>query len=206
MNTNCCLSAVSRTSAKGVLMQSGRLTLGEAVWICIVLLVCLVSQWPACAALESGVYGTVPGSFVEERGDRGPNGSRVVPFSATVTLDLSGAQPSLTAEIPNAVLEGGDPFSLTVHSESGYKLMEGTYRFTGDYLQEIYPSGTQYLFDWRCSPSTNGQVLWDGITGWAGGHIWQITITNIVLVPQAWLSISRVGLSSIQIAWETNFS
>src|SRR6266550_8704804 len=86
--------------------------------------------WPAGAALESGVYQTVPGATVEERGDRVPNGSRVVPLFATLTFDLSAAEPSLTAVITNAVLEGGDPFALTVRSSSGARLVDGAYRFT----------------------------------------------------------------------------
>jgi len=162
--------------------------------------------WPACAALESGVYQTVPGATVEERWDAGPNGSRVVPFFTTLTFDLSAAQPSLTAVITNAVLERGEPFTLTVRSLSGAQLMDGTYWFTGDYLRDIYPEGTQYLFDWRFSASTNGQVVWNGTTFWAGGHIWQVTISNITLVPQARLSIARVGTASIQITWATNFN
>jgi hypothetical protein len=131
--------------------------------------------------LESGVYQTLPGATVEERGDRVPNGSRVVPFSATLTFDLSAAQPSLTAVIPNAVLEGEDPFALTVHSSSGARLIDGTYRFSGDYLADIQPSGTQYEFDWRFSMSTNGQVVWSGTTFWAGGHIWLVTISDITM-------------------------
>src|SRR5712671_1132930 len=90
--------------------------------------------WPARAALESGVYQTVPGATVEEYGDRVPSGSRVVPLFATLTFDLNTKQPTLTAVITNAVLEGGDPFALTVRSSSGARLMDGTYRFTGDYL------------------------------------------------------------------------
>src|SRR5438034_7007339 len=83
--------------------------------------------WPAGAALESGVYQTVPGATVEERGDRVPNGSRVVPLFSTLTFDLSAAEPSLTAVITNAVLEGGDPFAPTVRSSSGAQLMDGAY-------------------------------------------------------------------------------
>ena len=162
--------------------------------------------WPACAALESGVYQTVPGATVEERGDRVPNRSRVVPLFATLTLDLSATEPSLTAVITNAVLEGGDPFALTARSSSGARLMDGTYWFTGDYLRDIYPSGTQYLFDWRFSTSTNGAVVWNGITDWAGGHLWYVTISNLTLVPAAWLNISRVGSASVQLAWATNFA
>src|SRR2546429_4185885 len=75
--------------------------------------------WPACAALASGVYQTVPGATVEERGDRVPNRSRVVPFFATLAFDLSATEPSLTAVITNAVLEGGEPFSLIVRSSTG---------------------------------------------------------------------------------------
>ena len=193
---------------KGAFIQPPRslLALREGVAVPISLGVHLALAWPACAALESGVYQTLPGATVEERGDRVPNGSRVVPISATLTFDLSTAQPSLTAMIPKAVLEGGDPFALTVRSSYGAQLMDGTYWFTGDYLREIYPSGTQYLFDWRFSTSTNGQVVWNGIIGWAGGHIWQVTISDITLVPAAQLSISQVGTASVQITWATNFA
>lgn len=143
---------------------------------------------------------------MEERGDRVPNGSRVVPLFATLTFDLSATEPSLTAVITNAVLEGGDPFALTVRSSSGAQLMDGTYRFTGDYLRDIYPLGTQYGFDWRFSTSTNGGVVWNGMTGWGGGHAWYVTSSNITLVPAAWLNISRLGTASVQITWATNFA
>jgi len=162
--------------------------------------------WTANARLESGVYQTLPGSSVTEWGDRVPNGSRVVPFFATLTFDLSAPQISLTAVITNAVLEGGDPFALTVRSSSGSQLADGTYSFTGDYLRDIYPSGTQYLFDWRFSTSTNGEVIWDGMTGWAGGHAWYVSISNITVAPAAWLNIERVGTASIRITWATNFA
>jgi hypothetical protein len=162
--------------------------------------------WPCCAALESGDYQTLPGATVEERGDRVPNRSRVVPISATVTFDLSATPPSLAARIPTAVLEGGEPFPLTVRSLSGARLIDGTYRFTGDYLRDIYPSGTQYFFDWSFSPAADGRVVWNGVTGWAGGHIWLVTISNIVLVPQPRLSISWVGAASVRLTWATNFA
>jgi hypothetical protein len=76
----------------------------------------------------------------------------------------------------------------------------------GDYLRDIYTSGTQYLFDWRFSTSTNGEVLWNGITAWAGGHAWYLTISNLTLVPVPWLSIAPVGVLSVQIPWATNFA
>jgi hypothetical protein len=127
-----------------------------------------------------------------------------VPLFATLTFDLSATEPSLTAIITNAVLEGGDPFALTVRSSSGAQLMDGTYQFTGDYLRDIYPSG--YLFDWRFSTSTDAGVVWNGITGWAGGHLWQVTISNITLVAVASLNISRVGAAAVEITWATNFA
>lgn len=161
--------------------------------------------WPACAALESRVYQTVIGATVVERGDDVPNGSRVMPLSATLTFDLIAGQPSLTALITNAVLEGGDPFALTVRS-SGAQLTDGTYWFNGDYLREICPSGSQYGFDWRFSTSTNGSVVWNGNIGWWGGHFWDVTISNVTLVAAAWLNISRVGSASAQITWATNFT
>ena len=162
--------------------------------------------WPACAALESGVYQTVPGATVEERGDRVPNRSRVVPLFATLTFDLSATEPSLIAVITNAVLEGGDPFALTARSSSGVLLTDGAYWFTGDYLRDIYPSGTQYLLEWRFSTSTNGAVVWNGINYWAGGHLWYVTISNLTLVAIASLNISRVGTASVRMTWATNFA
>jgi hypothetical protein len=151
------------------------------------------------AALKSGVYQTLPGATVEEFGDAVPNERRIVPISATLTFDLNAAPPSLTAFIPNAVLEGGNPFPLTVRSSSAGQLTSGAWRFSGEYLPD-----TQYLFDWDFSTSTNGQVLWNGITGWAGGHIWQITISNLTLVPLPRLSISRAGAAAVEITWPTN--
>jgi hypothetical protein len=67
-------------------------------------------------ALHSGVYQTPPGVTVEESGDRVPDNHRFVPFFATLAFDLRAKRPSLTAVITNAVLEGGEPFPLTVRS------------------------------------------------------------------------------------------
>jgi hypothetical protein len=166
----------------------------------------LVAAWPACAALGSGSYRTLPGATVEEQGDGVAGGSRVLALSATLTFDLHGSEPVLVAVIRDAVLEGGEPFELTVRSSSGFELADGTYRFTGDYLGEIEPSGTQYLFDWRFSTSTNGEIVWDGITGWAGGHIWQVTLAGVTLLPAARLQIAPAGSGLVQIAWATRFS
>src|SRR5262245_33361423 len=146
-------------------------------------LAALLLAWPAGAALQSGVYQTVPGTMVEEFGDALGRGTRVVPWSATLQFSLNNAQPSLTAEIANAVLEGGDPFPLTVRSASGSRNPVGTYYFSGDYLKDLQPTGTQYFFDWRFSTSTDGRILWNGSVGWAGGHIWQVTISDLELVP-----------------------
>jgi len=165
---------------------------------------CLLAM-PVAAAVESGVYKVVPGASVVESGDRVTNGMRVIPLSATLQFDLSASPRSVTAWITNAVWEGGNPFPLTVRGSYAYQPSNGTYTFSGDYLQDKYPSETQYLFDWTFSPSTNGLVLWNGYTYWAGGHLWQIAISNITLVPQPWLTIAANGSSSAQIGWSTNF-
>lgn len=167
----------------------------------VILSVCLAL--PSQAQLQSGHYQTLPATTVTEHGDRVPGGSRIVPFSAMIALDLG--QPSLHAAIPNAVLEGGAPFALTVHSSSGSQQPDGSYRFGGDYLAELDPNGSQYLFDWRFSAQTNGQVLWNGTTYWAGGHIWYITVTNLPLVLAPWLDIAPAGPAAIQLTWATNF-
>ena len=176
-----------------------RAVLCKAVAALIALGSHLALAGPACAAITSGVYQTGPDATVSEWGDRVPNGSRVVPFFATLTFDMSGAEPALTAVITNAVLEGGDPFELTVHSSAGSQLGDSGYMFTGDYLDDIYPSGTQYLFDWKFSAATNGSAVWDGTTSWTGGHAWYVTISNITVEPVAWLKIARVGTGSVQI-------
>jgi hypothetical protein len=171
-----------------------------------VLVACLSLGSPARAQLQSGAYQMLPGMSVHETGDRVTNGSRVVPISGTLIFDLAAAQPSLTAIISNAVLEGGPPFPLTVQSSSGAKLADGSYHFTGDYLHDLYPSGLEYLFDWKFSETNNGEVVWNGITGCACGHIWYVGITNLTIVPVPWLNIVRMRNTTVQVAWSTNFA
>jgi len=196
----------SRDAAAPMNYTSNPVVLRKALATALVFAAHLVLPWPAWAGLASGVYQTPPGATVREWGDRVPNGSRIMPLFATVTFDLSSAMPSLTAVITNAVLEGGSPFSLTIRSSSGSQLASGNYKFEGDYLGEIYPSGTQYLFDYQFSESTNGAVLWNGTDYWAGGHLWFVTISNITLVPMPWLEIALAGPTSVRIMWATNFT
>lgn len=152
-------------------------------------------------------YGqTHPGATVEERGDRVPGGSRILPISAAFTFDWTASPPSMTARIPNAVLEGGDPFPLTVRSSSGVQLANGEYRFSGDYLRELEPSGTQYLFQWTFTPGGDGRMIWNGSTAWMGGHLWFLTLSNVTLMPQARLSFSRGADALLRLAWPTNIA
>ena len=163
----------------------------------VVLAVWLGFALAASAEFASGVYQTAPGATVEEIGDYVTNRSRVVPLTATLAFDLTAEIPSLTAVIHNAVLEGGSryadhmlggreqPFELAVRSLSGTRLADASYRFMGDYLQDIYPSGTQYGFDWRFSSDSEGRVWWNGYTGWMGGHLWLVRIAEVELVPEA---------------------
>ena len=173
--------------------------------VLIVSAVYLAWACKVCAAPETGVYQTSPETSVQEHGDRVPNGSRVVPFSATLTINSAADQPSLTAVIPNAVLEGGDPFLLTVHSSFGVRLIDGTFEFRGDYLQDTVPSGSQYLFDWKFSPSTGGSVTWNGIIGWTGGHVWQVNISDVTIqtVPEpSGLSLLAAGFGILFGVWK----
>ena len=156
--------------------------------------------------VEPDVYRTISGATAEERGDGVPNERRIVPWSATLTFDFGATPPSLTAVIPNAVLEGGEPFPLTVRSYYGYQLTNGTYRFSGDCLQDIYPTGSQYGFNWEFSTPTNGRMVWNGTAFWGGGHLWYLSVSNLTLLQQAQLSITRVGSAAIQASWRTNFS
>lgn len=154
----------------------------RSVWGCGALW--LAFAWSSSAAFDLSIYHTLSGATAVERGDRVPGGSRTIPLAATVAFDSRGAEPSMAAVLSNAVLEGGDPFVLTVRSASGVRLPDGRSRFTGDYLLDVEPSGTQYAFDWQFLPAADGSVLWNGQTGWTGGHLWQITISEVVLVPE----------------------
>jgi hypothetical protein len=168
----------------------------------------LVTAAPALAALESGVYHTARGATVEEIGDRLPGNARIVPLSATLAFDLESAPPTLTAVLSNAVLEGGPPFALIVRSSSGTKLADGSYRFSGDYLADTHPSGTQYLFDWRFSTAADSRLVWDGDTFWSGGHIWAITIADVTITPDTTgpqLDIARDG-SQLRLSWSAVWS
>lgn len=161
---------------------------------------------PVREPVEADVYRTMPEAVAQEYGDSVRSRSRVVPISATFTFDFSTTPPSLTAQIPNAVLEGGTPFALTVRSYYGYRLSDGGYRFLGDYLRDMYPTGSQYVFDWKFSAPTNGRVVWDGSADWGGGHIWNLSVSNLTLVPQARLTFLWSGTTAFQVSWRTNFS
>ena len=174
----------------------------------VAVLILLVLPGVVCAAavVDSVVYRTVPGVTVEERGDRVPNGLRIVPVSATFGFQLNGDELSLTGVVHNAVLEGGDPFALSVRSQFWQQPTADAYRFLGDYLADLNPSGTQYLFDWTFTASTQGQLVWNGTSGWAGGHLWQVTISDVTLVPEPRLSIFPAGIGSVQITWPADFA
>jgi hypothetical protein len=126
---------------------------------------------PARDPVEPDVYRTMPGAVVDEGG----TGNRIVPISATLTFDFSTMPPSLTAVMPNAVIEGRAPSPLTVRSYYAYQRTNGTYRFSGDYLRELYPAGSQYGFDWDFSTLADGPVVWNGTAYWSGGHIWSLS-------------------------------
>jgi hypothetical protein len=160
---------------------------------------------PGHAALTSGVYQTRSGATVVEFGDRVPNRTRVVPLSATLTFDLTASPPAVTALIADAVLEGGDPFPMTVRSSTGTRLNDGTYRFDGDYLRDLYPSGTQYLFTWNFSNATNGEVVWNGTIGWAGGHAWYVTISNVAIIAKPPVEIRRTDFR-VAVSWSSNYT
>jgi hypothetical protein len=161
---------------------------------------------PVREPVEPDVYRTIPGTVVEERGDRLPTGSRTMPISATLTFDYSTTPPSLTAVIRNAVLEGGAPFPLTVRSHYAYQGTNGTFRFSGDYLRDLDPTGSQYGFDWDFSTLAHGTVVWNGAAYWGGGHVWHLSFSNLALLPQAQLRLGRVGATAVQASWRTNFS
>lgn len=156
--------------------------------------------------VEPDVYRTMPGAVVDEDGDWLPSGSRTLPITATLAFDFSTTPPSLTAEIPNAVLEGGAPFPLTVRSSYGYRLSNGTYRFSGDYLRDLSPAGSPYAFGWDFSTLADGTMVWNGSAGWTGGHIWTLSVSNLTLEPQAQLSIRWTGTTAVNVSWRTNFS
>jgi hypothetical protein len=138
----------------------------------------------AIAQLGPGPYQTVPGSMVEEIGDHLTNGTpymgsptirhRFVPMTATLTFDFSGLSPTVTAVIHDAVFEGGPPFEATVSGVG----VGNPLRFTGSYIGPP----EYYGFNWQFTPQADGSVLWNGSMGFAGGHLWQINVSDVMLV------------------------
>ena len=168
--------------------------LAKSICACIVALVCVTAAGRCQAALESGLYKTVPSATMEECGDRlltgqcpeHPNfGYRLLPLTATLWFDLDAAEPSVVARLHNAVLEGGDPFPLTVYSTSGSQSASGVYRFSGDYLATLQPGASGYLFDWEFCMANDGTIRWNGADFWSGGHFWQVTMSDVGLEPRA---------------------
>lgn len=155
----------------------------------ISIIIVLLSSVVEIAAFESGTYETIFNPTVLEFGDNVPNENRILPRSATITFDLDATPPSLTAVIHDAVLEGGvpfyseypGPFELTVRSSSGTQLEDGSYSFSGDYMGDLRPTGTQWGFEWRFSEIGAGIIAWNGSTGWWGGHVWAEIISGIAL-------------------------
>ena len=50
--------------------------------------------------------------------------------------------------------------------------------------------------------------MWDGITGWAGGHIWLVTISNLTLVLEVTrprLDVHQAG-SQVTVSWPATFT
>jgi hypothetical protein len=191
----------------------------DAFTMAAVLGVQLSCALPAGAALQSGTYQTVAGAAVQEVGDNVTNDSRVVPLTATLTFDLATTPRLMTVVIHDAVLEGGSPyasfvtggktqpFELTVRNETWSRMPDGTYQFTGDYLKDIHQTDTQYFFSWQFSTATNGDIVWNGSMYWTGGHIWMVTVSNIVIRgPSASLNINSTTNSAVELAWQTNFS
>lgn len=170
---------------------------------CIIAL-CLPGTWLAAQELLSGVYATVPGAMMEECGDQIITGSgcegfpslqgRLLPLSATITLDLDSVEPTVSAVIHNAVLEGGQPFELEVSSSNGQMSGDG-HQFFGDY----FPPNPGYLFDWEFSPTVKGSALWNGAAFWSGGHIWQLSFDDValVLVPEPCIDTALLILCAL---------
>ena len=136
--------------------------------------------------LSSGIYVTAVESTMQECGDQIATGSpchgfpnlqgRVLPLSATITLDVDSLWPTLSAVIHNAVWEGSEPFELEVASNVAQPSGDG-YWFHGDYF------AAGYLFDWHFSMSPDGKTLWNGNAYWSGGHIWQVSFEDVLVVP-----------------------
>lgn len=179
------------------------------LWVGVVLFTLVEAQpaasGPVWLSSGSGSYQTGVNVTIEEQGDRVPGWKRVVPLSAILSFDSLETQPRVTATFANAVLEGGEPFPLTIHSSSGQRVVDGIYQFSGDYLQELHSAGTQYLFTWTFSVNEDGSLTWEGNIGWAGGHIWMLTLGELRLDPRPRLKVSPGADSSLILAWSTAF-
>jgi hypothetical protein len=157
---------------------------------------------PARDPVEPDVYRTMPGAVVDEGG----TGNRIVPISATLTFDFSTMPPSLTAVMPNAVLEGRAP-----SPPDGTKLLrvpahQRDLQVFGRLPSGALPSrvpiwirlGLLHAGGRSCG------VEWNSLLEWRAYLV--PFFSNLALLPQAQLRLTRVGATTVQASWRTNFS
>ena len=165
-----------------------RLTLvGGCLWAALVA--------PVAAQTINGTYVTGADAVVLECSDNGlriPNGTcrdlpssingREIPFTATVTINASSAEPHLLAVVHDAYWEGAamqglqEPFELELESTFTWEIPGGQ-GFSGTYAME------PWQFDWEFTEGNDETLRLNGAAYWTGGHVWSIFYDDVVLQP-----------------------
>lgn len=179
-----------------------------SIFVIVGTLVCCSESF---AQLDSGTYVTPTGATVLECSDdatRIPSGDclglvgsiagRELPISASISLDFSTSEPSMSAIIDNAYWEGAssfglaEPFKLTLQSDLS-RTIENGYAFSGAYF--VAP----WQFDWEFTLEDDNTLLWNGASYWTGGHFWSIYYEDVQLIPvpeASGLSLALWGMVS----------
>lgn len=144
--------------------------------ICLAIILCFSAHASFCRAQLS--YRVAPDSTATYEFHIGEFGTVELPLDVTIQFSEDVPASSLTARIEKpiiGVLDGTGPPFLPFPI-----LTEGS-RFLGKYSGALLES--QYLFDWSFELHDNGELLWNGTVGWAGGRFEMTTIASVRLIP-----------------------
>jgi hypothetical protein len=130
----------------------------------------------------AGIFHTAPGTTGTYAYHAGEFQTAVIPIDVSFRFPIESPTSQLSAIIHKpiiSVLPSGEqifpnglqyPMAVRGTSYNGRD-------FHGDLM------GSPYLFDWTIERAANGELVWNGIVGWAGGRYEQTTISNARLIP-----------------------
>jgi hypothetical protein len=141
----------------------------------------LISVRDASAQL-AGTYHSAPGTMASYEYHSGVYHTITIPVDVSFHFSNDTPTSQLGAIIHKPIIDVLPNGQAAFPSYLQYPMaVTGTSYNGRDFHGDLL--GTQYLFDWRIEPAANGELLWNGNVGWAGGRFELTTITNAPLVP-----------------------